>query len=112
MLRQLRRVIRAGAPRAEERISYGIPLYEHHGPLVFFAGYEHHVGLYPVDPATDKHAKGLERYMSGKATVRFPIGQPLPVTLITKLVKARVKENEAKTKEPSRLRPRRSEGSG
>ena len=96
MLRRIRRVIRAAAPRADERISYGIPFYAHHGRLVYFAGYEHHIALYAALSAKNPYAKELKKYMAAKSTVRFPIGQPLPATLITKVVKARVKENEAK----------------
>ena len=94
MLRQLRRVIRAAAPRADERISYGIPCYEQHGRVVYFAGYKGHVGLYIVGRAKKAYAKELKKYVTSKSTVRFPIGDPLPVTLIRNVVKARVKENE------------------
>ena len=96
MLRQLRRLIRAAAPRANERLSYGIPFYEQNGRVAYFAGYQRHVGLYLVGEAKNRHAKELKRYRVAKATARFPIGEPLPVALITKLVKARIKENQAK----------------
>ena len=99
MLQQLRRVIRAAAPMAEERISYGMPLYEYRGRLVYFAGYKSHVGLYPVGQAKQIYAKELKEYLTGKSTLRFPIARPLPVALITKVVKARVKENEARAQE-------------
>jgi uncharacterized protein YdhG (YjbR/CyaY superfamily) len=96
MLRQLRRAIRAAAPKAEEKISYGMPFYEHNGRLVYFAGYKNHVGLYAAIPAKNIYAKELKKYKAAKSTVRFPIGHPLPVGLIKKLVKVRVKENDAK----------------
>ncbi|MDQ2942506.1 MAG: DUF1801 domain-containing protein [Candidatus Dormibacteraeota bacterium] len=96
MLRQVRRVIKAAAPKAVEKISYGMPFYEYHGRLVYFAGYQKHVGLYAALPAKNPHAKEVAKYMAAKSTVQLPIGQPLPVTLITKLVKLRVKENEAR----------------
>lgn len=99
MLQQLRRVIRAAAPLAEERISYGMPFYEYRGRLVYFAGYRSHVGLYPVGQAKQIYATELKEYLTGKSTLRFPIGRPLPVALITKVVKARVKENEARAQE-------------
>jgi uncharacterized protein YdhG (YjbR/CyaY superfamily) len=95
MLRQLRQTIRTAAPAAEERISYGMPLYEHHGRLVYFAGYEHHVALYAAVPSNDLYAGELEKYMSARSTIKFPIGHPLPVALVSRVVKARVKENEA-----------------
>jgi uncharacterized protein YdhG (YjbR/CyaY superfamily) len=96
MLRQLRHVIKGAAPKAEEKISYGMPYYAYHGRLVYFAAHTNHVGLYVLGEAKDIYAKELQKYMTSKSTARFPIGQPLPVTLIKKLVKARVKENEAK----------------
>jgi uncharacterized protein YdhG (YjbR/CyaY superfamily) len=95
MLRQLRAAIRTAAPEAEERISYGMPLYEHHGRLVYFAGYEHHVALYAAVPSNHLYAGELEKYMAARSTIKFPIGHPLPVALIRKVVKARVMENEA-----------------
>lgn len=99
MLQQLRRVIRAAAPMAEERISYGMPFYEYRGRLVYFAGYKSHVGLYPVGQAKQIYATELKEYLTGKSTLRFPIGRPLPVALITKVVEARVKENVARAQE-------------
>lgn len=96
MLRQVRRLIKAAAPKAEEKISYGMPFYEHHGRLVYFAAWQNHIALYAGIPAKNIYEKELKQYMGAKSTVRFPIGHPLPVTLIKKLVKARVQENEAK----------------
>jgi uncharacterized protein YdhG (YjbR/CyaY superfamily) len=95
MLRQLRRTIRAAAPKAEERISYGMPSYDFHGRLVYFAAFKNHVGLYAVGGEQDTYAKELSGYLSGKSTARFPIGGHLPIALIRRVVKARVKENEA-----------------
>jgi uncharacterized protein YdhG (YjbR/CyaY superfamily) len=95
ILRQLRQVIKAAAPKAEERISYGMPSYDYHGRLVYFAVFKNHVGLYAVGKAQDRYAKELSAYLSGASTARFPIGEPLPVDLIRKVVQARVKENEA-----------------
>jgi uncharacterized protein YdhG (YjbR/CyaY superfamily) len=100
MLRELRRLIKAAAPDADEKISYGMPFYEHRGRLVYFAAYENHIGLYPVGRAKDLYGNELKRYLSGKASVRFPIGEPLPAALITKLVKTRVEENEGKPAPP------------
>lgn len=95
-LRQLRRVIKAAAPKAVEGISYGMPYYAHQGRLVYFAGYKNHVGLYAAVPQNDAYAKERKRYMAAKSTLQLPIDEPLPVALITKLVKARVKENDSK----------------
>jgi uncharacterized protein YdhG (YjbR/CyaY superfamily) len=94
LLRQLRELIKSGAPKAEERISYGMPYYRYHGHLMYFAAFTNHVGLFPVGNA-DKHL-GMKEYMTGKGTYRFRLDEPLPVAEIRKLVKIRVKENEGK----------------
>jgi uncharacterized protein YdhG (YjbR/CyaY superfamily) len=91
ILRQLRHTIKSAAPKAEERISYGMPSYEYHGRLVYFAAFKNHVGLYAVGKEHDSYAKELSDYLTGKSTARFPIGQPLPVALIRRVVQARVK---------------------
>lgn len=98
MLTRLRELIKAAAPEAEERISYGMPFYEYNGRLVYFAGYANHVGLYAAVPANNLYAGELKRYMAAKSTIRFPLGDPLPDALVTKVVKARVKENKATAK--------------
>jgi uncharacterized protein YdhG (YjbR/CyaY superfamily) len=90
-LRALRKTILTAAPKAQEKMSYGMPFYEYRGRLVYFAAFKKHVGVYAVGKA-----KGLEKYFYGASTLRFPFGEPLPAALIAKLVKARVKENEAK----------------
>ena len=92
----LRRIIKAAAPRAQEGISYRMPFYKLKGPLVGFAGYAHHVGLYGISLAIQEaYRKELESYETSRGTVRLPIGKPLPVALVRKLIVARVKENEA-----------------
>ena len=93
LLHQLRKTIKAAAPDAVERISYGMPHYEYKGRLVYFAAFKNHVGLYPAGDA-DKYPE-VKRYVAGAGTLRFPLGEPLPAGLIGKLVKTRVKENEA-----------------
>ena len=102
ILRQLRDVIKAAAPKAEERISYGMPSYAHHGRLVYFAAFKNHVGLYAVGREHDSYAKELSGYLTVKSTARFPIGQPLPIASIRRVVQARVRENEAQVKEADR----------
>ena len=99
-LRELRRLIKAAAPDAVEKMSYGMPFYEHRGRLVYFAAYQNHIGLYPVGRAKELYGNELKRYLSGRSTVRFPIDEPLPGALITKLVKTRVEENEGNLAPP------------
>ena len=93
-LKQLRAIIRKTAPKAEERISYGMPYYGYKGRLAYFRLWKEHIGLYIPPPIIKEHKRELKDYITATATVRFPIDKPLPVALIKKLVKARVKMNE------------------
>jgi uncharacterized protein YdhG (YjbR/CyaY superfamily) len=92
-LRQLRALIRQLAPKAEERISYGIVGYFYPTRMIYFGGHAKHVALYPAGDA-----KGLEKYLYGASTLRFPLDEPLPVAKIKSLVRSRVKEYEAAAK--------------
>ena len=95
-LEKLRRTIQAAAPKATEKISYGIPVFYHHGMLVGFAAFKEHCSLFPMSMAVIRaHKRELEPYETSKGTIRFPHDKSLPATLVKKLVKARVKENEA-----------------
>ena len=98
MLEQLRTIVKAVAPNAEERISYGMPYYKDHGrPLVGFAAFKNHCGLYGSTAALlPAYREELRPYHTSPGTIRFPIGEPLPVTLIKKLVKARVRASETR----------------
>jgi uncharacterized protein YdhG (YjbR/CyaY superfamily) len=97
MLRQLRKVIRAAAPGATERISYRIPVFELDGKyLLYIAAFRDHVSIYPVTAGmVAKHGKEIAPYRSGKGTLRFPLGVPLPLKLITKLARVRAEERRA-----------------
>lgn len=98
-LRQMRAAIRKAAPKAQEKISYGMPYYGHRGRLAYFRLNRFHVGLYIPPPTIQQHAKELKAYStSASATVRFPLGKKLPTALIQKLIRARVKWNESKQK--------------
>ena len=94
-LSELRAVIKKTAPDAVERISYGMPYYAYKGRLAYFSYWKTHIGLYLPTPVIDEHAGDLVNYETTKATVRFPLDNKLPVALIKKLVKARMKKNEA-----------------
>jgi uncharacterized protein YdhG (YjbR/CyaY superfamily) len=89
-LRKLRAAIKDAAPKAEERISYGIVGYFYPTRLVYFGGAKEHVALYPA-----YDAKGLERYRYGASTLRFPLDEPLPIAKIKALVKTQVKLRDA-----------------
>jgi uncharacterized protein YdhG (YjbR/CyaY superfamily) len=95
-LEKLRRTINAVVPTATEGISYGIAMFKHEGrPLVGFGATKNHCAFYVMSPdVTRAHAAELEKYDTGKGTIRFPAAKPLPVALVRKLVKARIAENE------------------
>jgi uncharacterized protein YdhG (YjbR/CyaY superfamily)/TfoX/Sxy family transcriptional regulator of competence genes len=96
LLEQLRQTILKTAPKAQEVISYKIPAYKYHGMLVYFAGYENHIGFYPTPSGIEKFKKELSEYKTAKGSIQFPIDKPLPLKLISKIVKFRVKENQEK----------------
>jgi uncharacterized protein YdhG (YjbR/CyaY superfamily) len=97
-LEKLRALIQKNAPKAEEVISYKMPAYKLDGMLVYFAGYEKHIGFYPMPSAIAAFRKEIAGYKSAKGSVQFPVDKPLPVKLITAMVKFRVQENLAKAK--------------
>lgn len=94
-LKQLRAIIRNAAPNAEEYIGYGLPGYKAFGkPLVYFAGFKNHIGLYALPSGHSKFKEKLSKYKGGKGSVQFPNDEPLPVTLIKQMVMLRWKENK------------------
>ncbi len=96
LLEQVRQTIRAAAPDAVEAISYRIPTFKQDGRyLIYFAGYKTHIGLYPVAVDDTKLGVQLAPYATGKATLKFPLDQPIPFGLITKVVKAKLQQQRA-----------------
>ena len=97
LLEQIRAVIRKSAPDATEAISYQMPTFKLNGKnLVHFAGYKNHIGFYPVPSGMLAFKKELSVYKQGKGSVQFPVNMPLPLDLVTEIVKFRVKENLGK----------------
>ena len=98
ILRQVRKTIKAAAPEAGEKISYGIPTFTLNSKyLIYFAGWKHHISIYPIPVGDDAFNQEIAPYISGKGTLKFPIDQPLPLKLITKIVKLKVAENSSPT---------------
>lgn len=95
-LNELRKIIKGTAPKAEESISYGMVGYKYCGrPLVYFGGYKNHVGFYGASGSFFKaYTKELVGFEVAKGTIRFSLEKPLPVSLIKKMVKERMKQNE------------------
>jgi uncharacterized protein YdhG (YjbR/CyaY superfamily) len=98
LLAQIRATIRKAAPAAEELISYRMPAYKYKGVLVYFAGYNHHIGFYPGAGGIEHFKKEIAIYKNAKGSVQFPLDQPLPLQLITRMVKFRVNQNVQKEK--------------
>lgn len=97
ILNQLRELIKTAAPDAIESISYGMPAYKtFKKPLVYFAGYDKHIGLYATPSGHREFEKELSKYKQGKGSVQFPLDQPIPYDLIKRIVEFRVKENQEK----------------
>ena len=94
-LQELRAIIRKTAPAAVERISYGMPYYGYKGRLAYFCLWKTHIGFYVPTPVIAEHKAELVAYETTSATVRFPLDKKLPVALIRKLLKARMKKNDA-----------------
>ena len=95
VLQKIRQTIHEAAPQATEKISYQMPTFYLKGNLVHFAAFKEHIGFYPVPTGIEKFKKELSVYKQGKGSVQFPLDQPMPYELITKIVKFRVKENLA-----------------
>jgi uncharacterized protein YdhG (YjbR/CyaY superfamily) len=95
-LQKLRKTIKAAAPAATEVISYGIPMFKHHGMLVGYAAFKDHCSLFMSTAVTSALKRDLASYDTSKGTVRFSPDKPLPATLVRKLVKARIAQNERK----------------
>ena len=98
LLEMVRNTIKKAAPKAEEKINYGIPTFTLNGNLVHFAAYKTHIGFYATPTGHKAFEKELSVYKTGKGSVQFPIDQPLPLDLISRIVQFRVMENSEKKK--------------
>jgi uncharacterized protein YdhG (YjbR/CyaY superfamily) len=95
--------IRRAAPDAEEKISYRMPSFHRNGVLAYVGAFKHHIGFYPPvnDPVLRKAAAA---YAGEKGNLQFPLDAPMPLALIERIVRSRVRENEAKATKPPRKR--------
>ena len=96
ILQKIRLTIRKAAPGVEETIKYQMPTFMLKGNLVYFAAFKEHIGFYPIPTGIEKFKKELAVYKQGKGSVQFPLDQPMPYGLISRIVKFRVKENLAR----------------
>ena len=97
-LQQMRETIKAAAPEAVEKISYQMPAFDLKGTLVYFAGWKNHIGFYAMPSGNEEFREEISRYENAKGSVKFPLSEPLPLDLITKIVKFRVTENIEKAR--------------
>jgi len=93
LLKQLRSIIQKAAPKAVEKISYGMPCFFQEGNLVYFAAMKNHIGFYPTSSGVANFEKELKGYITSKGAIQFPLDKPLPVKLITMITKFRLLEN-------------------
>ncbi|MBK5194362.1 MAG: DUF1801 domain-containing protein [Flavobacteriaceae bacterium] len=93
-LEKIRQIIRAGAPEAQEKISYQMPTFFLGSNLVHFAGYKKHIGFYPTPSGIEAFKTELNPYKCSKGAVQFPLDEPIPYDLILKMVQFRVEENK------------------
>ena len=97
ILEQVRQTIRSAAPEATERISYQMPAFHQQGNLVYYAAWKKHIGFYPPISDEDEALKNETAIYAGpKGNLKFPMDQPMPLDLITRIVKQRIKENSAR----------------
>jgi len=104
LLVQMRNIIKKAAPNSIETFSYQMPAYRFHGPLVYFGAHKNHIGFYPGSYGLEKFKNEISNFKSSKGAVQFPLDQPLPVELISSIVKFRVEENLQKLQVPKNLK--------
>jgi len=92
-LKELRETIRKAAPGVEEKISYMMPAFTLNGILVYFAAQSRHIGFYPTSSGVKAFINELGSYKTSKGAIQLPLNSPLPLELITRIVKFRVREN-------------------
>ena len=98
ILKKIRALIKKTAPEAIENMAYGMPAYKTFGkPLIYFAGFKKHIGLYATPSGHEAFAKELSSYKQGKGSVQFPLDKPIPFELIQQIVAFRVEENKLKS---------------
>jgi uncharacterized protein YdhG (YjbR/CyaY superfamily) len=96
-LNRIRAAIRSAAPpEATETISYGMPAFKYKGVLLWFAAFSDHCSLFPTAAIVEAFRNELKGFSTSKGTIQFPTDKPLPIALVKKLVKARVRQNERK----------------
>ena len=95
VLKKIRKIIQEAAPQASETISYQMPTYKLNGKnLVHFAGWKNHIGLYPTPSATNAFSEKLTKYKYAKGSIKFPLNETIPYSLIKEIVRFRIEETQ------------------
>jgi uncharacterized protein YdhG (YjbR/CyaY superfamily) len=97
LLEQIRSAIHESAPGAEETISYAMPAFRLNGPLIYFAAFKKHIGFYPTASGIEAFKDEIMMYKHARGSVQFPVDKPMPLDLISRIVKFRVTENMKKS---------------
>ena len=106
-LERLRKIIKSAAPKATETISYQIPTFKHEGGLVGFAAFKNHCSFFPMSGTiAGELAASLKGYATTKGSIHFTASKPIPATLVRRIVRARIAENEARQDGPQALNSR------
>jgi uncharacterized protein YdhG (YjbR/CyaY superfamily) len=106
VLQRIRSTVRKAAPAAEEMISYQMPAFTQNGVLVYFAAFKTHIGLYPPVRGDAAIQKAVAPYAGEKGNLRFPLDEPIPYALITRIVKLRLRQSLAKAAVRKRRPPK------
>ena len=93
LLQKMRETIKAALPEADEAIKYGIPTFILNGNVAHFGGYKSHIGFYPAPKGIEAFKEETAQYEAGKGTLQFPFDKPLPLDLVTRIVKFRAQDN-------------------
>lgn len=97
-LREMRAIVSKVAPDAKEEIKWGMPAFSYRRILVIFGAFKKHIGFYPTPSALKSFAKDFSKYKTAKGSIQFPLDKPLPVSLIKRMTKFRVKESKEEDK--------------
>lgn len=100
ILKRVRQVVRKAAPQAQEVISYRMPALKQHGMLLYYAAFQHHLGLYPPVSGDAALMKAIAPYAGEKGNLRFPYAQPIPYELIAHIAALRARQDAAQAQRP------------
>jgi uncharacterized protein YdhG (YjbR/CyaY superfamily) len=98
ILKRIRLTVRKAAPQAEEKISYRIPAFFMGGVLIYFAAFKNHIGVYPPVRGDEKLTEAIAPYRGEKGNLKFPLDEPIPYALVSRIVKLRVKQHKEKAR--------------